>query len=205
MNDLRAMEADGVLPPWSRWFGPDAMRQLVPDERLRADLETEMPRLPLAYFDATVPLPDDWPNRHPCAYLLLSANPYAQSAAEARAYGWPVIEIPGVQHLAIATNPIPVTEAVLGARTIARAIDASEARRRRIRGVRKGSPGFMTLAPTQVLAPAATIYGVAGALSVLLQARQMLARGGSSDVSLRFLRSAQVTLAVTVRVMFALE
>jgi uncharacterized protein with PQ loop repeat len=46
---------------------------------------------------------------------------------------------------------------------------------------------LMTLAPTQILAATATLYGVAGALSVLLQARQMLARGGSCDVSLRFL------------------
>jgi uncharacterized protein with PQ loop repeat len=45
----------------------------------------------------------------------------------------------------------------------------------------------MTLDATQVLAAAATLYGVGGALSVLLQARQMIARGSSCDVSLRFL------------------
>ena len=112
MDQLRAMATDGVLPPWSHWFGADAMRELVPDEGLRADLEAEMPSLPLSYFEATVPVPDDWTER-PCGYLLLSAGPYGESAAEARAYGWPVIEIRDVQHLAIATNPIPVTEAVL--------------------------------------------------------------------------------------------
>jgi uncharacterized protein with PQ loop repeat len=45
----------------------------------------------------------------------------------------------------------------------------------------------MALETAQVLAAAATVYGVGGALSVLLQARQMLARGASCDVSLRFL------------------
>jgi uncharacterized protein with PQ loop repeat len=40
---------------------------------------------------------------------------------------------------------------------------------------------------TSVLAVVATVYGVAAAFSVLLQARQMLARGGSCDVSARFL------------------
>jgi uncharacterized protein with PQ loop repeat len=45
----------------------------------------------------------------------------------------------------------------------------------------------MALELTEVLAAAAMIYGVGGALSVLLQARQMLARGGSCDVSARFL------------------
>jgi pimeloyl-ACP methyl ester carboxylesterase len=113
MDQLRAMATGGVLAPWSRWFGTDAMRELVPDERLRADLEAEMPRLPLSYFEATVPLPDKWLSRRPCGYLLLSATPYGQSAAEARAYGWPVIEIHGAEHLAIATKPVPVAEALL--------------------------------------------------------------------------------------------
>jgi uncharacterized protein with PQ loop repeat len=40
---------------------------------------------------------------------------------------------------------------------------------------------------TQLLAAAATVYGVAGALSILLQARHMRTRGASGDVSLRFL------------------
>jgi pimeloyl-ACP methyl ester carboxylesterase len=112
MDQLRAMATAGVLPPWSQWFGPDAMRELVPDERLRADLEAEMPRLPLSYFEATVPLPEDWSIR-PCGYLLLSATVYAASAAEARARGWPVTEIPDVQHLATATDPIPVTDGLI--------------------------------------------------------------------------------------------
>src|SRR5687767_5373202 len=45
----------------------------------------------------------------------------------------------------------------------------------------------MTLDITQLLAAAATIYGIGGALSVLLQAQQMQARRSSHDVSLRFL------------------
>ena len=39
---------------------------------------------------------------------------------------------------------------------------------------------------TQLLGAAATLYGLGGALSVLLQARRMLARGTSGDVSVRF-------------------
>ena len=47
----------------------------------------------------------------------------------------------------------------------------------------------LTMMPmtAQLLATAATLYGVGGALSVLLQARQMRARGSSCDVSLRCL------------------
>jgi hypothetical protein len=39
----------------------------------------------------------------------------------------------------------------------------------------------------ELLATAATVYGVGGALSILFQARQMRARGASGDVSMRFL------------------
>jgi hypothetical protein len=113
LDQLRAMATDGLLPTWSRWFGADMMRELVPNEGLRAELEAEMPRLPLSYFEAAVPLPDAWGKRCPCAYLLLSATAYRESAAEARAYRWPVIDIDGVQHLAIATNPTRVTDALL--------------------------------------------------------------------------------------------
>jgi len=112
MDQLRALATDGVLAPWSSWFGEHAVRELVPDERLRAALEAEMPRLPLSYFQASVPMPDRWTRRR-CAYLLLSADPYAHSAGQARALGWPVREMHGAHHLAIATDPIPVTEALL--------------------------------------------------------------------------------------------
>jgi hypothetical protein len=70
MSQLRALASDGVLPPWSSWFGQEAMRELIPEERLRATLEEEMPRLPLSYFEASVPLPGDWSAR-PCAYLAV--------------------------------------------------------------------------------------------------------------------------------------
>jgi MtN3 and saliva related transmembrane protein len=39
---------------------------------------------------------------------------------------------------------------------------------------------------TQILGAAATLYGLGGAFSVLLQARRMLVRGTSGDVSARF-------------------
>ena len=85
--------------------------QIVPDDQLRTALEDEMPRLPLSCFDAIVSLPDAW-DAGPCAYLLLSGEPYGESAADARGRGWPVVEIPGAEHLAMA-EPIAVTNAIL--------------------------------------------------------------------------------------------
>jgi hypothetical protein len=122
MGRLRGLATDGVLPPWSSWFGAEAMHELVPDDRLRAALEDEMPRLPLSYFDATVPVSETW-DACPCAYLLLSHEPYGESATDARGRGWPVAEIPEGKHLATATEPIVVTEALL---ELERALAGSE-------------------------------------------------------------------------------
>ena len=44
----------------------------------------------------------------------------------------------------------------------------------------------MTPETTQLLGAAATLYGLGGAFSVLLQARRMHVRGTSGDVSVRF-------------------
>jgi pimeloyl-ACP methyl ester carboxylesterase len=111
LDQLRAISADGVLPRWSSWFGEETMGELVPDAALRDALEQEMPRLPLAYFEEGVPLPERWADR-PCAFLLLT-EAYRESAADARGRGWPVKEIRGVQHLAPVTDPIAVTDALL--------------------------------------------------------------------------------------------
>jgi uncharacterized protein with PQ loop repeat len=43
------------------------------------------------------------------------------------------------------------------------------------------------LADSEIIGLVATVYGVGGSLSILLQARQILARRASGDVSLRFL------------------
>jgi hypothetical protein len=45
----------------------------------------------------------------------------------------------------------------------------------------------MSIQLIDLIGAVATVYGVGGALSILLQARQMLDRGASCDVSLRFL------------------
>jgi hypothetical protein len=44
----------------------------------------------------------------------LTAESYGQSAIEARSLGWPVLATYGVRHLAIATDAVAVTDALLG-------------------------------------------------------------------------------------------
>jgi pimeloyl-ACP methyl ester carboxylesterase len=103
LDRLRARAHGGVLPPWSSWWGEDAMRELVPDDRLRIALTEEMPSLPLAYFEDSAPSTGGWDSVL-CAYLQLSYA-YAGAAAEARERGWRVEGIAGAQHLHIAVAP----------------------------------------------------------------------------------------------------
>ena len=112
LDDLRARAHGGVLPPWHRWFGEDALRGLVRDNAMRARLEAEMPRLPMSYFEGRPPVPEGWDRRR-CAYLLLSEEPYAGAAADARARGWPTAALPGAHHLSPVTHPQAVTDALL--------------------------------------------------------------------------------------------
>jgi len=111
LDHLRTLAVDGVLPPWSAWFGDDTMGDLLPDDDLRSELVHEMPSLPLAYFEQRIPIPTGW-DRTPCAYLLLS-DAYKESAVEAREHNWPVEEITGAQHLHIAVDPDAVTDALI--------------------------------------------------------------------------------------------
>lgn len=112
LDELRALARDGVLPPWSRWFGEESMRNLVPDHETRARLTGEMPRLPVSYFYGEPPLTEGW-DRRPCAYVLLSQEPYGAAAADAKARGWPVIALRDAKHLHLVTDPAALTGALL--------------------------------------------------------------------------------------------
>lgn len=106
-EQLRAQTNGERLVPWHRWFGDDALAELVPDERLRATLAAEEPEVAAAFL--TEHRPDlDWYG--PAGYLQLSAA-YAQAAGEAERRGWPVRRL-RADHLAATTDPAWVAEAV---------------------------------------------------------------------------------------------
>ncbi|HSJ72719.1 MAG TPA: hypothetical protein VK904_00255 [Miltoncostaeaceae bacterium] len=88
------------------------MRDLVADDAMRAQLEADMPRLPVSYFEGEPPVTEGWDQR-PCAYLLLSEEPYSAAAADARARGWPITALPNAHHLSPVTDPKTVTGSLL--------------------------------------------------------------------------------------------
>lgn len=93
----------GRIADWTTWWGPDAMVELVPDERLRAALLAEGHELPADFYDVAVPVPDRWPDDD-VRYVHLSAS-YDAEAAAARARGWTVVGDGTGQHLDVANEP----------------------------------------------------------------------------------------------------
>jgi hypothetical protein len=106
---LREQAVGRRLPPWSEWFGPAAMAELIPDEDRRAAVLAELPALPLSFFEERVPVPAGWTEGR-CGYVLLS-EVYAEQAAKAETSGWPVVRQAG-GHLDIVTRPEAVAEAI---------------------------------------------------------------------------------------------
>jgi pimeloyl-ACP methyl ester carboxylesterase len=102
IEQLRSLAPDGSLPKWSTWWGESVMENLVPDAARRAEIEAEMPAVPLAFFETAMPLPVGW-CEGPGAFVLLS-EPYRRDADTARSLGWPVVEDIG-NHLDIVNDP----------------------------------------------------------------------------------------------------
>jgi ribonuclease BN (tRNA processing enzyme) len=109
LADLRAMAREGLLPAFSDWFGPDVMKELIPDDEKRAAVCGELPRLPVSFFESRVPAPQEWASAG-CGCVQLSQS-YADEAAAA-SRGWPVLQRPGA-HVDTVTRPAVVTDAIL--------------------------------------------------------------------------------------------
>ena len=110
LRHLASIAEDGLLPPWSEWFGPDVMSSLVPDADKRELVGSELSRLPFDYFSGIVPPVRSWPTDRN-GYVLLSDG-YLEDAFEARRRGWPVVELLG-QHLDLVTKAPDVARAIL--------------------------------------------------------------------------------------------
>lgn len=101
---------DGTLPPWSQWWDEDDVAPMFPDPPTRLAVTGEEPRLPLAYYEQTVPAPPDW-DAVPCGYLYFGP-PYDEVAEQARVRGWPVRQVPGL-HLHQIVEPDRVTDTLV--------------------------------------------------------------------------------------------
>jgi hypothetical protein len=100
---------DGRLPRWTDWWEDEDLTSLFPDQHTRQVVTAEQPRLPLRYYQESVPVPAGWDDR-PCAYLMFSSA-YEDQAARARERGWPVRTDHG-EHLHQVVSPDSVSRAL---------------------------------------------------------------------------------------------
>jgi pimeloyl-ACP methyl ester carboxylesterase len=107
---LRDKAHAGRLPPWTQWWDEEDVAALFPDASSRATICAEQPRLPLAYYEQTVPAPTGWDDR-PCGYLAFGPT-YAAEQGSARERGWLVESLPG-NHLHLVVDPDTVTGVLL--------------------------------------------------------------------------------------------
>jgi hypothetical protein len=105
----RMADDQGWLPPWSQWWGDEALAELIPDPVARHSFSAGCPRLPLAMFEEIQPPAPRWPDA-PGAYLRLS-EAYDDEADRAREFGWPVIEHES-HHVQLLTEPRLVAESL---------------------------------------------------------------------------------------------
>ena len=106
---LLASVENGFLPPWDRWFPPEAIAELLPDLAVRQRFQDELPGLPAELLSEPMPRsPGD--DRVGRAYVQLSVA-YAAIADQAQAAGWPVARH-SMDHLAPLTRPREVASAI---------------------------------------------------------------------------------------------
>jgi hypothetical protein len=109
LDFLRSLaDDDGVLPPWTQWWGDVA--ELFPHPDIRQAVEREQPRLPLAYFRSRVPVPTGW-SAHNAAYLAFGET-YAEERDRAHHMGWPTRTLAG-GHLHALHDPAEVGTTIL--------------------------------------------------------------------------------------------
>lgn len=109
---LPLVNEDGLLPPWSQWWDDD-IEVLFPDEETRQRVEASMPRIPLAYFRATLGVPRGWEG-FPNAYLAFG-DTYAPELTRAETLGWPVDRL-DAPHLFPLWDPLTTATAILDLR-----------------------------------------------------------------------------------------
>jgi hypothetical protein len=104
---VAGLAAGATFPTWT----DDDLRELVPDDELRAGLVGALRPRGNDFFTEPMPVAPDWPDA-PCGLLRLSPA-YDASARQARQRGWPVLDGPDDRpggHFAALVDPASVAD-----------------------------------------------------------------------------------------------
>ena len=96
----------GRFPNWTR----ADLQEIVPDPALAERLAADQRPRALPFWDEPIPVFSGWPDA-PGAYLLFTET-YRRAAEQARAWGWPVRELPAA-HFHMLVEPEAVADAML--------------------------------------------------------------------------------------------
>jgi pimeloyl-ACP methyl ester carboxylesterase len=102
----RHLAGGGRFPTWS----DEDLREVIPDDRLRAGTLAEIQPRPLAFFEERIPGFGNGPDA-PCGYLHFSGS-YDAPAAQAQQAGWAHRHI-DVGHFHMLVDPVGVADALL--------------------------------------------------------------------------------------------
>lgn len=101
---------DGLLPVWTSWWEESDVAGLFSAAETRVLVEQEQQRLPLSYFEGSLPVADGWDGR-PGAYLAFG-DTYAAERDDATRRGWPVSTLQAA-HLQLLNDPDQVASALI--------------------------------------------------------------------------------------------
>ncbi|WLQ45020.1 alpha/beta hydrolase [Streptomyces laculatispora] len=107
---LRPMAVNGTLPRWTDWWDEADIAPMFSGPAMRRKVVAEQPRLPLAYYEQHIPVPEGWDD-HPCSYLLFGP-PYEDMATDAHERGWRTARLPGA-HLHQIVDPVGTARQLL--------------------------------------------------------------------------------------------
>ncbi|MBO0916653.1 alpha/beta hydrolase [Streptomyces laculatispora] len=110
LDFLRPMAVNGTLPRWTDWWDEADIAPMFSGPAMRRKVVAEQPRLPLAYYEQHIPVPEGWDD-HPCSYLLFGP-PYEDMATDAQERGWRTAHLPGA-HLHQIVDPVGTARQLL--------------------------------------------------------------------------------------------
>jgi len=97
------------LPPWQDWWDTDVFEGTGISEDHRKAVLSDIPSLPLSWFDDAIEMPD-WSGLR--KGFVRTSHTFIDEARRAEAAGWPVIRLKGT-HLHPATHPEETAQAII--------------------------------------------------------------------------------------------